>query len=83
MNLVASSLGKFMVSILILLITLNLGWLLMFVRVSSHLAVVRNISKTLFNYESFLLLGNLSLFILLMAYILGTKSLREILGRKS
>ncbi|MEM7759172.1 MAG: hypothetical protein AAF298_13755 [Cyanobacteria bacterium P01_A01_bin.40] len=77
------SFANFITTVLILLITFNFGWLLMFIRLYNRLAVVRNLNKTLFNLESLLLLGNLSMFLLFVAYALGTRSLREILGRRN
>ena len=73
---------NFVTAILVLLITFNLGWLVMFIRLYSRWTVIRNLNRTLFNFESFLLLGNLGIFILFIAYALGIRSLRDILGRK-
>lgn len=81
-NLVSNSLTNFVTTILILLITFNLGWLMMFVRVSTRLAVVVNLHKTIFNLQSLLLLGNLSLFLIFMSYVVGIRSMRSILGRR-
>ena len=82
-NLAKTSLINFTTTVLILLITFNLSWLVMFVRLYSRLTVVRNLNRTLFNFESLLLLGNFGFFILFIAYVLGTKSLRDILGKKA
>ena len=70
-------------TILVLLIAFNIGWLVMFLRVCSQLAVIQSLNQTLFNFESFLLLGNLSIFSLFIAYVLAIKSLREISGRRN
>lgn len=81
-NLVSNSLTNFVTTILILLITFNLGWLMIFVRVSTRLAVVVNLHKTIFNLQSLLLFGNLSLLLIFISYVLGIRSLRSILGRR-
>lgn len=78
-----SVLINFLAAILILLFSFNLGWLIMFVRFSSRLSVVRNLTRTIFNFESFLLLGNLGIFLLFITYALGLKNLRQILGTRA
>ena len=78
-----SFLINFLAAILILLFSFNLGWLIMFVRFSSRLSVVRNLTRTIFNFESFLLLGNLGIFLLFITYALGLKNLRQILGTRA
>lgn len=83
LNFVNASLVNFISTILILLITFNLGWLIMFIRLYSQLALIKNLNKTIFNFESILLLGNLSIFVLFIAYALTVKSLRSILGNRS
>ncbi len=60
---------------LILLITFNLSWLLMLVKLSSRLTTIKNISKIIFNLESLLLLGNFSLIILSIAFVWGTQKI--------
>ena len=60
---------------LILLITLNISWLLMLVKLSSRLTTIKNISKILFNLESLLLLGNFSLIILSIGFVWGIQKI--------
>ena len=60
---------------LILLITLNLSWLLILVKLSSRLTTIKNIIKILFNLESLLLLGNFSLIILSIGFVCGTQKI--------
>lgn len=74
---------NFIAGTLILLVAFNLSWLIMFVRLYNRLSIVKDLNKVLFNYESWLLIGNLSIVILLIAYALGVKSIKEILGRKN
>ncbi len=74
---------NFLASMLILSVAFNLSWLIMFIRLCDRINVIKNLNKTLFNFESLLLLGNLSIIVLLVAYAVGIKSLREILGRRN
>lgn len=78
-----NSFVNFLASILISLIAFNLSWLMMFIRLYNQVNIIKNLNKTLFNFESLLLLGNLSIVVLLIAYALGIKSLRGILGKKN
>ena len=73
---------KFTTTILILLITFNLGWLVMLLRLYTRFNIVKNLNKILFNFDSFLLLGNLSILILFIIYALSIRSIKDILGRK-
>ncbi len=54
----------------------------MFIRVYNRFAVVKNLNKTLLSFESFLLIGNLTIVALLIIYALSRKSLREIWSQK-
>ncbi len=83
-NLVGNKFANLATTILVLPITLNLAWLLMFIRISisSRLAVIRNFKKIIFNMESLLLIGNLSLLILFIACVLAMRSLKSFLGKR-
>ena len=57
---------------LVLLITFNISWCLMFVRLAFRMTLVKNVGKTLLNLDLLLLVGNLSivaLFIIAIAAI--------------
>ncbi len=69
-NVLGKSLISLLIATLVLLITFNLGWLLMFVRISSRLSTMKYIGTTILNLESFLILGN---FIIIVGFI-GLKS---------
>lgn len=77
-----NSFTNFVTTILVLLITFNIGWLLMFIRISTRIAVVKNLNKTIFNLESLLLLGNLGILILFIGCVVAMRNLRAILGQK-
>ena len=81
-NLVGNKFANLATTILVLPITLNLAWLLMLIRISSRLAVIRNFKKIIFNMESLLLIGNLSLLILFIACVLAMRSLKSFLGKR-
>ncbi len=81
-NLINNSLINFVAAILVLLITFNLGWFIAFIGLYTRLKMIGNLNKILFNLESILLLGNLGIVILLIAYVSSIKSLRSILGKQ-
>ena len=58
---------------LLLLIGFNIGWLFILVKISSRLILIKNLGRTIFNLESLLLLGNLSIIVLLAASMWGVK----------
>lgn len=58
---------------LLLLIGFNISWLFILVKISSRLILIKNLGRTIFNLESLLLLGNLSIIVLLAASMWGVK----------
>ena len=58
---------------LLLLISFNIGWLFILVKMSSRLILIKNLSRTIFNLESLLLFGNFGIIVLLIASIWGVK----------
>lgn len=71
------------ITVLIVLVTFNLGWLLMFISLCNRSNVVILNTTTILNLESLLLLGNLSIPILFIACAWRIRNLRESLARKS
>lgn len=81
-DLVRSKVIDFMVSLLFLLITFNAIWLVVFIRVSVNSVLSINTNWMMFGLESTLILGNLIIFVVFLAWILGIRSIRSILGRR-
>ena len=71
------------ITVLILLVSFNLGWLLMFIRLYNRSNIVILNTTTVVNFESLLLLGNLSIPILFIACAWRIKNLRESLAKKN
>ena len=71
------------ITVLIVLVTFNLSWLLMFIRLCNRSNVVMLNTNTILNFESLLLLGNLSIPILFIACAWRIRNLREFLVRKT
>ena len=81
-NLVSNSFIGFVTTILTILVIFNLSWLIIFIRLCTRLSVAANLNKIIFNLESILLLGNLSILILLIGYVVGIRRLKLMLSKK-
>lgn len=77
-DLVHNSFLRLFTTIAIILITFNLGWFTMLIGLYNRFGTVRNINKIIFNLDSFLLLGNLSILLLFIIYALSIRSLKDI-----
>ena len=80
-NLACNNLLSLAIIVLILLVTFNLGWLLMLINLYTRSNIVINTNKTILNFESFLLFGNLGILLLFIAYAWGMKNLRDFLDK--
>ena len=69
-------------TVLLIAIAFNLSWFMIFIRLYSQLTTVKDINKVVLNLESWLLIGNLTIFVLFFAYALGIRNLRSILAKK-
>ena len=67
--------------VLVVLFAFNLGWLISLIRLYNRFKIVADFDKSLFGFESILLLGNLGILIVFVAYLSIFKILRSIIGR--
>ena len=81
-DLVSNRFIGFIATILTILIIFNLGWLIMLVKLCTRLSVAANLNKTIFYFDSILLLGNLGILLLFFGYALGIRSLKAVFGKK-
>ena len=88
-NLFKYSVGSFsnsfiniVITALVIAIAFNLSWFVMFIRLYGQLTIVKDINKSVFNLESWLLIGNLGIFILFFTYALVIRSLKST-GKKN
>ena len=81
-NIFSNSLINFAITILVLLIAFNLGWLIAFVQLYAQPKIVGNLDKIIFHLQSILLLGNLSILLLFIGYIGIVKYVKSILGKR-
>ncbi len=77
-NVAKNNLISLVTATLILLITFNVGWLLILVNISSRLALVKNLGKTILNLELLLFLGNLGIIMLSLGFIWEFKRLSRL-----
>lgn len=81
-SLVANSFINIVTIVLTIAIAFNLSWFLMFIRLYNQITIVKDFNKAVFNLESWLIIGNLSIFILFITYALGMKNLKSVIKRK-
>ena len=80
-SLIDKNIIKIIAFTLSMLITFNLGWLISFIRLFSQLKAVIILNKILFYFVTILLLGNLLILAIFIAYIASIKILRSLIGR--
>ena len=80
-NIFENKVTSFLTTVLALLITFNLGWLLTFIRISSQINTIKNQGKAIFNLELLLLVGNFSIIILLVGFILTMEQFKLLFNK--
>ena len=80
-NVIGNKVTSFLTAALALLITFNLGWLLTFIRISSQLNTIKNQGKAIFNLELLLLVGNFSIIILFVGFILTIEKFKLLFNK--
>ena len=72
-DLVSNGVISFLTDLLLLLITYNSGWVLMFVRISSRLTAIKKIGKIIFNLQLLVLIANVVIVMWLIEFALVVK----------
>lgn len=80
-NLVGNNSIAWLSTALVLLISFNLSWLLIFIRISSRLAVVKNMNRIFLDLELLLLVGSLLIIVLVVGLALIFKNLKLFIGK--
>ncbi len=80
-NVVGKSGTRLLIATLVWLITFNLGWLLMFVKIFSRLTKIKYIGTTILNLELFLVMGNVVIIICSIGFTSAIKFFKAI-GKK-